>query len=88
VTSKFLKVVVIKIMIFLDVMLCSLVDTHQSFASSYYINLDYREAVHSNSVLLLEKKTLEVKTTIGGIVQVFGSKMEGVRHSGLKYLVT
>ena len=87
-TSKFLKVVVIKIMTFLDVMFCSLVDTHQSFANSYCINLDYREAVHSNSVLLLEKKTLEVKTTMGGIVQVFGSKTEGMRHCGLKYLVT
>ena len=34
VTSEFLKFVVIKIMIFLDVILCSLVDTQQSFTNT------------------------------------------------------
>jgi hypothetical protein len=88
VTSKFLKVVVIKITIFLDVVLCSLVDIYQSFAKTSYINLDYREAIHSNYTLLLEKITWKLTTTMEGIVQVFGSKMEGMRHGGLKDLVT
>jgi hypothetical protein len=57
VASEFLKLVVIKIMTFLVVMLCILVERHKSFANTCYIDLDYKEAIHSNSVVLLEKKT-------------------------------